>query len=61
MNMAMTLTVDGLIRALRWKAHDLADDIERGYREDAPMPLRREARAKTDKSAREQSDDNAGR
>jgi hypothetical protein len=31
MNLTMTLTLDGLIRALRWKEHDLAETIERGY------------------------------
>jgi hypothetical protein len=62
MNMAMTLTVDALIRALRWRADDLADDIERGYREDAPRSaLREEARAGIGTGGREQSDDSAGR
>jgi len=31
MNMAMTITLDGLVRALRWKEHDLAERIERDY------------------------------
>ncbi|RUM97339.1 hypothetical protein EET67_13325 [Pseudaminobacter arsenicus] len=62
MKMAMTMTADGLIRALRWKAHDLAEDIERDYRKGAPMPgSGRDARAEKDKSAREQSDERAGR
>jgi hypothetical protein len=30
MKMALTVTLDGLIRALRWKAHRLAEDIEDG-------------------------------
>jgi hypothetical protein len=31
MNITMALTLDGLVRALRWKAHDLADGVEEGY------------------------------
>lgn len=33
MNVTMRLTLDGLIRALRQKAHGLAEDIEDGYRD----------------------------
>ncbi|MET3790763.1 hypothetical protein [Aquamicrobium terrae] len=28
MNMGIALTLDGLVRALRWKAHELAERIE---------------------------------
>jgi hypothetical protein len=35
MNITMTMTLDGLIRALRWKEHDLAERIEAGYARDA--------------------------
>ena len=31
MKMTMTSTFDGLVRALRWKAHALAEEIERDY------------------------------
>ncbi|MBU0581933.1 MAG: hypothetical protein KKB66_05095 [Alphaproteobacteria bacterium] len=31
MKLTMQLTLDGLIRALRLKAHALAEDIEAGY------------------------------
>lgn len=31
MNVAMAMTVDGLLRALRWKAHDMAETAERDY------------------------------
>lgn len=31
MKVAMKLTLDGLIRALRWKEHELAEDVEHGY------------------------------
>ena len=36
MKVTMKLTLDGLTRALRWKAHDLAEAIDQGYRDDAP-------------------------
>jgi hypothetical protein len=32
MKLAMQLTIDGLVRALRMKGHALADDAEAGYR-----------------------------
>ena len=32
MKLAMELTLDGLVRALRLKAHGLAEEIEDGYR-----------------------------
>ncbi len=28
MNVNIALTLDGLVRALRWKAHELADEVE---------------------------------
>lgn len=31
MNTAMTLTLDGLVRALRTRMHRMADEIESGY------------------------------
>lgn len=31
MNVSMKLTMDGLVRSLRGFAHDLADELERGY------------------------------
>ena len=31
MNVAMAMTIDGLLRALRWKAHDMAENAERDY------------------------------
>ena len=32
MKVAMAMTLDGLLRSLRWKAHDLAENVEHGYR-----------------------------
>lgn len=46
MNVSVRLTLDGMIRALRWQAHRLADEAERGYADDAPendRPLRASA------------------
>lgn len=53
MNVTMTMTLDGLIRALRWKEHDLAERIEDGYARDASsipsrLALREVDRAKGD-------------
>lgn len=31
MKLAVALTLDGLVRAMRWKAHDLAEAVEGGY------------------------------
>lgn len=31
MKLAMAMTLDGLMRALRWQAHDLAESVEGGY------------------------------
>jgi len=36
MKMSVRMTLDGLIRALRWRAHDLAEQVEQDYR--AGMP-----------------------
>lgn len=47
MKMTMELTLDGLRRALRWKALDLAERAAQGYlRPGAAAPDRRETRAK---------------
>ncbi len=54
MKVTMKLTLEGLKRALRWKAHELAEDVEQGYRGDATDARRtgRSRRAET----RERSD-----
>lgn len=38
MNLTMAITLDGLVRALRWKAHDLAESTENGYAGSRNMP-----------------------
>ncbi|NGN40607.1 hypothetical protein G6N74_05985 [Mesorhizobium sp. CGMCC 1.15528] len=39
MKVAMAMTLDGLLRSLRWKAHDLAENTERRYRTQPRTPL----------------------
>lgn len=39
MKVTMKLTLDGLTRALRWKAHDLAEAVDQGYRDGAPTDV----------------------
>ncbi len=38
MKLAMSLTLDGLVRALRWKAHDLAEALEEAYFDERDTP-----------------------
>lgn len=40
MNVAMTLTIEGLVRALRAAAHALAEAPEGGYADDNALPRR---------------------
>ena len=48
MKLAMSLTLDGLVRALRWKAHDLAEALEEAYFDDRDTPsMNRQARYRT--------------
>lgn len=61
MRLAMRLTTDGLIRALRGRAHGLADRIEAGYRSPA-RPRGRPARTRpTPQTKRTERDEFAGR
>lgn len=62
MNVTMKLTLDGLKRALRWKAHELAEAVEQGYRGgasggEAAAPTRRV----NPRRMRERDDDRPGR
>lgn len=53
MKLAMAMTLDALVRALRWKAHDLAEAVEDGDRSaKRDRPVRRSPRPD-----REQDDD----
>lgn len=57
MKLTMTLTLDGLKRALRWKVHELAEDIALGYRLAREDP---EPRPRPGSKARERDDDRPG-
>lgn len=46
MKMSIVVTLDGLLRALRWRAHDLAEQAEQGYRAGISAP--RESRRTVD-------------
>jgi len=64
MKLTMQLTLDGLIRALRLKAHALAEDIEAGYAGDAQDVDENRARMApmaTRSLTREQNDARASR
>lgn len=41
MKLAVAITLDGLIRALRWNAHDLAETVEDGKPAVGKKPGRR--------------------
>ncbi|MDP3897268.1 MAG: hypothetical protein Q8Q62_11395 [Mesorhizobium sp.] len=48
----MTLTLDGLVRALRGQAHGLADRIEAGYRPAGRPRVRKAAARQTGRQAK---------
>lgn len=61
MKLAARLTLQGLVRALRGRGHDLADQVEAGYRRDGtPIPGRRRPKAAPPRAGRAR-DDVAGR
>jgi hypothetical protein len=58
----MKLTLDGLKRALRWKAHELVEDLEQGYRGDiAGVSDETPPRRASPRRIRERDDDRPGR
>jgi hypothetical protein len=38
MKTSIRMTLDGLMRALRWQAHDLAEELEQRYRAERRKP-----------------------
>lgn len=58
MKLATAITLEGLVRALRWNVHDLAEAVESGHAsgQASEKPTRQAPRP-----AREQDDDRAGR
>jgi hypothetical protein len=61
MKLAAAVTLDGLVRALRWNAHDLAEAVEGDYASAAREPTREMPARQTPRQARGQDDDRAGR
>jgi hypothetical protein len=64
MKTAVKLTLDGLVRALRVRAHDLADAAERDYRPGLRPPAggtKPTAPGKQPKASKEPADDLPGR
>ena len=58
MKVTMAMTLDGLVRALRWRALDLAERAERGTLSIRQPPLeRRQARPVLDRRTKEGGDD----
>ena len=55
MKLAMRLTLDGLVRGLRWKAHTLAEEAEQRYRPQVRIAVARE-RAGAARRMREEND-----
>jgi hypothetical protein len=63
MNLTISLTLDGLVRALRWREHDLAENVQRRYlppgnadeADDIEQPISRRSRM-----TREHHDDRSG-
>jgi hypothetical protein len=64
MNLTIALTFDGLIRALRWKMHNLAEDTEERYVSGEPAigaGAPRRFSATRPETTTEPSDDRPGR
>ena len=51
------LTLDGMIRALRWQAHRLAEEAEQGYAGTALQDDRQRTRSESRTMRREEGDD----
>jgi hypothetical protein len=60
MNVSVRLTLDGMIRALRWQAHRLAEQAEQGYADDALEDRPRRHSAPTTLRHEEGDDDRSG-
>lgn len=60
MKLAAAITLDGLVRALRWNAHDLAEAVEGGYAAAAPRADNGKPARGAPRSAREEDDDRIG-
>jgi hypothetical protein len=61
MKVTMAMTLDGLVRALRWKALDLAEQAERGTLSARQVPMERRNSARTTEFRGKGDGDDRGR
>ena len=61
MKLAAAVTLDGLVRALRWNSHDLAEAAEGDYASAAREATREMAARQAPRQARGQDDDRTRR
>ena len=61
MKLAAAITLDGLVRALRWNAHDLAEGVEAGDASSAREFAKEKPVRQAPRPTREQADDRARR
>lgn len=61
MKLAAAITLDGLVRALRWDAHDLAEALEAGDTSSAHEFAKEKPARQAPRPRREQTDDRARR
>ena len=61
MKLAAAITLDGLVRALRWNVHDLAEAVEAGYASRSAEFMEEKLARQAPGSTREQADDRARR
>lgn len=61
MKLAAAITLDGLVRALRWNAHDLAEAVEGGNASSARDFAKEKPARQAPRPMREQADDRTHR
>lgn len=61
MRLAAAITLDGLVRALRWDAHDLAEAVEAGTVSSTRESVEEKPARQAPRPTREQADDRAHR
>lgn len=61
MKLAAAITLDGLVRALRWNVHDMAEAVEAGYASRASEFIEEKPARQAPRPKREQADDRARR
>jgi hypothetical protein len=61
MKLAAAITLDGLVRALRWNVHDLAEQVEAGYASRRRELMEEKPARQAPRPKKEQADDRARR